>query len=166
MSYPPWLDNLTEELGTARLKGAITRQEAVTKLRDAIDRSKERPLVLLVLAEFAGRRLDAWDRENRNPSAPAAVSSLQGELFPDLKPRLFVQPGVSKPVMTMTGHDWDNAFAMIQNRTGGAIDAAKANWKAFEDAYKRVRPLLHGTATTADVVSDLRGEVPLEGLAP
>jgi hypothetical protein len=164
VNLPAWLEDIVEHHGSRRLAGAVTRQEAVTAVRDEIAARADGALVLAIYADYAGRALDAWHRDHQNPSAPVPVSSLQGELFPDLKPRLFVQPGVSKPVMTMTAHDWDNAYAMIRNRTEGAIDSAEEDWKNFEAAYKRVRPLLDGDATTADIVRELRGEHPLEGL--
>lgn len=164
MNYPAWIDDLTEEIGTCRLRGAVGRQDAVTRLRDAIDDAGDRELTLAILADFAARRLDAWHREHQNAPAPPSVSYLQAELFPDLKARLYVQPGVTKPVMTMTAHDWDNAREMIRNRTEGAIEFAKADRAKFEAAYERVRPLLSGDATTADVARGLRGELPLEGL--
>ena len=164
MNLPAWLEDIVEHHASQRLTGAVTRQEAVTAVRDEIDARADDPMRLAIYADYAGRALDAWHREHQNPASPAPVSSLQGDLFPDLKPRLFVQPGVSKPVMTMTAHDWDNAYAMIRNRTEGAIESAEADWKNFEAAYKRVRHLLDGDATTADVVRELRGEHPLEGL--
>jgi hypothetical protein len=163
---PAWLKDIVDHQGSQRLGGTLTRQEVVTAVRDEIAAKADDPLILAIYADYAGRALDAWHREHQHPAAPAAVSSLQGELFPDLKPRLFVQPGVSKPVMTMTAHDWDNAYAMIRSRTEGSIESAEADWKNFEAAYERVRPKLSGDATTADVISELRGEVPLEGLAP
>lgn len=166
MNLPAWLKDIVEHHGTRRLTGTATRQEAVTAVRDEITAKADEPTRLAIYADYADRALDAWHRENLNPAASVAVSSLQGDLFPDLKPRLYVRPGVTKPVMTMTAHDWDNAHAMIRNRTEGAIDAAEADWQKFEAAYKRVRPLLNGEATTADVVPELCGEVPLEGLAP
>ena len=164
MNLPAWLKDLVDHHGSQRLAGSATRQEAVTALRDEIAAKADDSLILAIYADYAGRILDAWHREHQNPAAPAAVSSLQGDLFPDLKPRLFVQPGVSKPVMTMNAHDWDNAYAMLRNRTDGAIDAAKSDWDGFEKAYNRVRPLLDDDATTADVIRELRGEIRLEGL--
>lgn len=163
---PAWLKDVVDQHGSERLTGTATRLEAVTAVRDEIAAKADDPLTLAIYADYAGRALDAWHREHQNPAAPAVVSALQGDLFPDLKPRLFVQPGVSKPVMTMNAHDWDNAYAMIRNRTQGSIESAESDWKKFEAAYKRVRPLLAGDAVTADVIRELLGEVPLEGLAP
>lgn len=165
MSAHAWLADLTEELGTARRSGQITRQEAVTRLRDAIDEHAERLLVLSIYSDYAGKALDAWHREHQHAGPTLAVSHVQAELFPDLRPRLAVQPGVTKPVMALTAHDWDNAKEMLHNRTKHAIEGAEADRKHFDEAYEKVRPLLTGDATTADVVPELRGQVPLEGLA-
>lgn len=165
MSYPAWLDDLTEELGTTRLQGTMSRQEAVTALRDAIAEKGDRPLILGIYAEFAARRIDAWHREHQHAAPAPAVSHVQAELFPDLKPRLYIRPGLTKPVMSMTGHDWDAAREMTLNRTKHSIEGAEADRKSFQEAYDRVRPLLHGDATTADVTRALRGEVPLQGMA-
>lgn len=166
MKLPAWLEDLTDRYGSKRLAGDITRQEAVTALRDAIIEQDDRPLILGALAEFAGKALDSWHREHQYAPAPAAVSSLQGDLFPDLPPRLYIRVGVSKPVMMLNAHDWDSAREMILNRTKHAIDGAEADRDRFLEAFGRVRPLLSDAdATTADVVRQLRGEVPLEGLA-
>lgn len=165
MSAHAWLADLAEELGTGRRSGEITRQEAVTRLRDAIDEHAERSLVLSIYSDYAGKVLDAWHREHQHAAPALAVSHVQAELFPDLRPRLFVRPGVTKPVMALTAHDWDNAREMLHNRTKHAIEGAEADRSRFDAAYEKVRPLLTGDATTADVAGELRGELPLEGLA-
>jgi hypothetical protein len=86
------------------------------------------------------------------------------ELFPDLAPRLYIRPGVSKQVMACTAHDWDTAREMILNRTEHAIKGAEAHRANFEAAYKKVRPLLGGDTTTADIVRQLRGQDLLAGV--
>lgn len=166
MNLPEWLGTYVDGLGTRRLAGEITRQEAVTALRDAIDQKGDRALILGIYADYAGKALDSWHNDHKNTPVPGARQQyLQAELFPDLKPRLYIRPGITKPVMALTAHDWDNAREMIHNRTKHAIEGAEADWKNFEAAYERVRPLLTGDATTADVARELRGEIPLEGLA-
>lgn len=164
MSNPAWFEDLLEEVGTERRTGAISRQEAVTKLRDAIDAHAERPFQLAVYADYAGRAFDAWGREHAYAAPAPSISSVQAELFPDLKPRLYIRVGVTKPVMDMTAHDWEAAAGMIRNRTDGAINSAKADWEHFEKAWERVKPHLKGEATTASIARELRGIVPLEGL--
>lgn len=164
MNIPAWLADLADHYGSQRLAETITRQEAVTALRDEIAGKADEALRLSIYADHAGRILDAWHREHQHPAPPLPVSRLQMELFPDLKPRLYIRPGVTKPVMAFTAKDWDNAREMIRNRTEGAIEFAKADWASFEAAYDRVRPLLSDDLTTADVEKELRGAVPLEGL--
>lgn len=166
MNLPPWLADLADHYGSQRLAGDVSRQDAVTAIRDEIAAQADPALTLLIYADYAGRALDAWCREHQHAAPPPVVSRLQGELFPDLKPRLYIRPGVTKPVMSMTAHDWDAAAGMIRNRTDGAINAAKADWEHFEKAYGQVRPRLQGDATTADIANELRGIVPLEGLEP
>jgi len=166
---PAWFEDLTDHIGARRRSGEISRQQAVTELRDAIIEKDDRPLILGILAEYAGKALDTWGREHVHASAPAAQAQLQMDLFPDLAPRLFIRPGVTKPVMALNAHDWDNAREVLLNRTKHAIEGAKADRERFEEAYGEVRPLLSGDATTADVATEIerqrRGENPLEGLA-
>jgi hypothetical protein len=165
VNLPAWLADLADHYGSQRLVGQVSRQDAVTAIRDEIAAKADEAYLLSLYADHAARIIDAYQREHQFAAPPPAVSHVQAELFPDLKPRLYVRPGVTKPVMTMNAHDWDCAREMIRNRTEGAIEFAKADWAHFEAAFKRVRPLLKGEATTADVARELRGEVPLEGLA-
>lgn len=165
MNLPAWLADLADHYGSQRLAGQVSRQEAVTAIRDEIAAKADEAYRLSLYADHAGRIVDAYQREHQYAAPPPAVSHVQAELFPDLKPRLYVRPGVTKPVMAMNAHDWDCAREMIRNRTEGAIKFAEADRETFETAFGRVRPLLKGDATTADVVRELRGEVPLDGLA-
>lgn len=165
MNLPAWLADLADHYGSQRLAGQVSRQDAVTALRDEIAAKADEPLRLAILADYAARVLDAWQRDHQHAAPPLAVSHVQAELFPDLKPRLYIRPGVRKPVMAMNAHDWDNAREMIHNRTEHSIKGAEADRDHFDAAYERVRRLLSGDATTADVVRELRGVVPLEGLA-
>lgn len=165
MNLPAWLADLADHYGSQRLTGAISRQDAVTAIRDEIAAKADEPLRLSIFADYAARALDAYQREHQHAAPPLSVAPLQAELFPDLKPRLYIRPGVTKPVLAFTARDWDNAREMIRNRTDGAIKFAEADMAHFEEAYSRVRSLLSGDATTADIAQELRGVLPLEGLA-
>lgn len=170
MSNPAWFDDLADDLGTRRRAGEISRQEAITALRDKIVEKDDQALILSVLGDFAGKAIDAWQREHQFPPVRGAVGILQMELFPDLRPRLTIRVGVSKPVMSLNAHDWDAARHMVLNRTKHSIEGAEADRRQFEAAYDLVRPhLTTADMTTADVAAavrrGLRGEVPLEGLA-
>lgn len=162
---PAWLADLTDHYGSQRLARKVSRQEAVTALRDEIAAKADEPLRLAIFADYAGRALDAYHREHQHEAPLPAISHVQAELFPDLKPRLYIRVGVTKPVMSMTAHDWDAAREMTLNRTKHSIEGAEADRDSFQAAYDRVRPLLTGDATTADVARELRGVLPLEGLA-
>ena len=164
MNLPAWLADLTDHYGSERLAGNISRQDAVTAIRDEIAAKADKALLLSIYADYAARALDAYHREHQHAAPAPAVSHVQAELFPDLKPRLYIRPGVTKPVMSMTAHDWDAAREMTLNRTKHAIEGAEADRRHFDAAYEKVRPLLDGDATTADVIRELRGEVRLEGL--
>src|SRR5258708_29291357 len=109
MNLPDWLKDMTEDLGTRRLAGEIARQDAVTILRDKIVEKDDRGLILGVLAEFAGKALDAWHRAHQHPAAPGSLAQVQAELFPDLPPRLYIRPGLTQPLIELTPHDWDTA---------------------------------------------------------
>lgn len=156
MKYPEWLDRELTAVSARLATREITRPEAVTRLRDVIIGSGDRPFMLSIASDFAARALAAAKGERRRD----AVMEGQSEMFPDLPLRLFIRPAVAKAVILFTGHDWDTAKAMITNRTDGAIDAAKADRAAFEAAYARVRPLLSGDLTTADVLAELDGGQP------
>jgi len=144
MSLPDWLARELDTIGAQNAERSITRAEAVTMLRDAIIRSADTAFRLAITAEFAARQLDAWHRARRAAGFPAAG---QSELFPDLPARLYVRPGVLRPVALMDGHDWDMAYNMLHTRAQGAIDAAEADLAAFDGAYGKVRPLLTGDLT-------------------
>lgn len=154
MNLPAWLEELTEEYGADRLAGKITRTEAVTALRDKILGQADETLIRAISGEFAGKVLDSWHRAHLNPGP--APGEAQSELFPELPVRLFIRPAVTKPLILCTGHDWDMARNMLRARTDGALEAARADWARFEAAYARVRPLLAGDATTAEVAEQLR----------
>jgi hypothetical protein len=156
MNLPAWLQDLTQDFGTQRQAGKITRQDAVTALRDKILAEDDRPLILGITAEFAGKILDAWQRGHEHQPARGPHALVQAELFPGLPPRLFVRPGVAKPPIWFTAHDWDMARNVLKVRTSGAKDAAEADWAAFDAAYQRVRPLLTDEdMTTADVAEQI-----------
>lgn len=157
MNLPDWLKDMTDELGAGRLAGTVSRQDAVTALRDKILEKDDRPLILGVLAEFAGKALDSWHRAHQHPAAPGSLAHVQAELFPDLPARLYIRPGVTKPPIEFTAHDWDTAREMVRARTENAIDGARADRDQFERAYARVRPLLGHDATTADIAGQLLG---------
>jgi hypothetical protein len=168
VNLPGWLADLADHYGSQRLARKVGRQEAVTALRDeiAVRAAIDEALRLAIFADYAARILDGYQREHLHAAPPLAVTHVQGELFPGLKkPRLYIRPGVTKPVMTMTAHDWDAAREMTLNRTKYTIKGAEADRDSFMEAYDKVRPLLKGDAPTADVEKELRGVVPLEGLA-
>jgi hypothetical protein len=154
VNYPDWLAAELDRLGEQNAARHITRAEAVTAVRDAILRHADRAFMAGVAESFAARALDSWHRQHRGERAPAAA---QSELFPGLPARLYVRPGVAKAIVLFDGRDWDNARAMILNRTKGAIEAAEADQAHFQAAYDRIRPLLTGDLTTADVVAELDG---------
>jgi hypothetical protein len=155
MKLPDWLHDLTEDLGVARLAGDITRQEAVTTLRDKIVGQDDRSLIDGVLADFSGRVVDAWYRAHQHAPATGSQAHVQTELFPDLPPRLHIRPGILKAPIDFTAHDWDTAREMVRARTQNAIDGAEADRAQFEAAYAQIRHLLSGSLTTADVADGL-----------
>ena len=153
MNLPEWASNKIEELGAARQAGQITRQEAATALRDVILGQADETLIRAIFGEFAGKVLDSWHRAHMNGGL---ADGAQSDLFPELPLRLYVRPAVTKPLILCTGHDWDMARNVLENRTENAIKGAKDDWAQFEAAYDRVRPLLAGDATTADIAGQLR----------
>jgi hypothetical protein len=159
MNLPPWLAAELDKAGQQNASRAITRQEAVTAVRDAIMTQADRAFILSVTADYAARLLDTWHRGRRGDGKGSGqlAGDAQSELFPGLPVRLYIRPGVAKAVILLTAHDWDTAKAMIENRTSGAITAAETDQAAFDAAYALVRPLLAGDLTTADVAGSLDG---------
>jgi hypothetical protein len=155
MKVPDWLEAEIDALGPARLAGTVRRQDAVQALRDKIIKQDDVALTLAIVAEFAGKALDAWQRSHEH-AAPAGAFAVQSDLFPDLPVRLYIRPATPKALILCTGHDWDMARNILQGRTEGAKAAAEADWASFEAAYTRVRPLLSGSLTTADVADQVR----------
>jgi hypothetical protein len=156
MNVPAWLADLTAEIGAQRLDGTMTRQEAITTLRDKIAAQDDQPLTLGILADFAGRALDSWHRAHLHQAPASRNSEVQSELFPDLPARLYIRPGFAKALILCTAHDWDMARRVLENRTENAIKGAREDWAQFDAAYQRVRPLLGGDLTTAEIAEDLR----------
>jgi hypothetical protein len=155
VNLPEWLSHQLAAVGAQNAERAITRQEAVTRLRDTIIGNADRAFQLVIAADFAGRQLDAWHRQHSAGTRAPVEADGQSELFPGLAVRLMVRPGVRKAVILFTAHDWDTARAVMETRTTGAKKAAEADWEAFDAAYKRVRPLLHDELTTADIAPEL-----------
>ena len=154
MNLPGPIQSELDRLGGQNAERAITRAEAVTALRDVILRHADSAFLRSVVAEFAGRALDSWHKQHSEGSRTPAPED-QSELFPGLPVRLFIRPGVRRSVILFTGHDWDMARNMLQTRTDGAKKAAERDQAAFDAAYEKVRPLLSGELTTADVAGQL-----------
>lgn len=156
MNLPEWLSRELAAVGAQNAERAITRQEAVTRLRDVIIQHADRAFQLSLAADFAARQLDTWHRGHKGERAPAAA---QSELFPGLAARMFIRPNVAKAVVLFTRHDWQTAKAVLENRTKYAIEGAQAERAAFDAAYAAVVPLLtDDQMTTADVASELAGQ--------
>lgn len=155
MKLPEWLDAAADEIGGRRIDGEITRQEAVTKLRDAMIARDDRQFIASVLSGFAEKVADQWHQTHRADRPAAFSAQVQAELFPGLPLRLFVRPGQTKALALCTGRDLDMAQNMLAARTRNAIDGAEADRAAFDRAYAKVRPWLTGDVTVADVLAEL-----------
>lgn len=165
MNVPGWLATELDSIGERNAAREITRQAAVDAVRNAILARDDPAFTRGIVADFAARVVAAWHREHaRGPRAEVLAG--QSDLFPGLPARLYIRPGQAKAVILFTGHDWDTARAVLENRTTGAIDAAKADWEAFDAAYQRVRPLLSGGLTTADVQYELQHPDEAQAAAP
>lgn len=154
MKIPGWLESEVAAAGLRCRDGEITRQEAITVLRDAIV-AQDRELWLGIVSAFAGKALDRWEA-----GAPATgrLGRAQTQLLPGLPSRLHIRPGVQKAPITFTGHDWDMARRMVLTTAANAITGAERLRDRFEAAYGRVRPLLSGAATTADVAAQITAQ--------
>jgi len=120
-------------------------------LRDAIIRSADTASASRH-AEFAA----ASSTPGTAPAAPPASRRRQSELFPDLPARLYVRPGVLRPVALMDGHDWDMAYNMLHTRAQRDRAAEADLARVRRRLSGKVRPLLTpADLTTADVLGDL-----------
>lgn len=154
MRLPAPLDADLARLTAAVADRDITRQDAVTRLRDAISAHADGELRLGIFAEFAARTLEAALRARR--ASRGTTPDGQSDLFPELPRRLYIRPGQLKSVILFTRHDWHTARAVLENRTSNAKKAAESDWAAFIAAYQQVVPLLtDDDLTTADVAPQI-----------
>jgi hypothetical protein len=149
---PIWFTEATARTGKRIIAGEITRTEAVTELALAVHGDL---LGIDIVTGWTNGRLDAWLKA----AQPAAGPGIQATLFPELKRSYRTTPSKYVDVAAMTAHDVDMARAILWAKTQNAIDGAReaaeherAVFAAFEE---KVRPLLAGSLTVADVLDDL-----------
>jgi hypothetical protein len=149
---PIWFTEAVARSGKSILAGETTRTEAVTELALAVHGDL---LGIDIITGWANGRLDAWLKA----AQPAAGPGIQATLFPELKRSYRTTPSRYVEVAAMTAHDVDMARAILwaktQNAIDGARDAAEHEREVFAEFEAKVRPLLAGGLTVADVLGDL-----------
>lgn len=154
MKTPIWCLEHIAELGQAVMDDQLTASEASEDLAEKIFK-KDRPLASAILADWSRRKLRSWvyDKMRDNFSVEDDRSNGQDMLpFPDLPPKLEVAPDRYVGQRSMTGHDWDMALHIWENRR----DQAQISYDRFKRRYDQIRPLLdEEDLTTGDVVDKL-----------
>jgi hypothetical protein len=150
---PQWFTEEVAKIGQLVLDGSSSREDAIGVLAARV-RAHPEYIADLITAD-AGRELSAWLKDN----APAASSSPQLPLFPELPGRMRVAPTRWAPVASMDASQLDKAKHMLMARTQNAMDgareAAEHERKVFTEFYDQVRPYLHGDLTVADVLDQI-----------
>lgn len=155
MKTPQWLAETISATGVLVLDGRMTRAEGDSAVAAA---AREHPEFgeELSASEAAGQ-FGKWLREHTSGG-----DLFQAGLFPDLPAVLRVAPKRTAAVGDMTAEDLDHARNMLWSRTknmvDGAEEAARRERAAFSRFYDKVRPLLSGDLTVADVLDGLMGQ--------
>jgi hypothetical protein len=156
MTKPQWYAAEIAKLGQLVLDGAKPRADAIGALGAEIGAHPEY-LADLVAAD-ASRELAKWLSDHRQEPP-------QLGMFPELKRSYRTTPSRYVEVAAMTAHDVDMARAILwaktQNAIDGARDAAEHERAVFAEFEAKVRPLLAGGLTVADVLGDLGDEAAL-----
>lgn len=152
---PRWLAEKIAATGVLVLDGRITRAEADTAIAAA---TREHPEFGEELGTAAGIGLfGKWLREHTSGG-----DLFQAGLFPDLPAVMRIAPNKSARIADMTAEELDHAknmlFARTKNMVEGAEEASKQERAAFMRLYDKVRPLLSGDKTVADVLHGLLGK--------
>jgi hypothetical protein len=156
VTKPQWYAAETARLGQLVLDGASPRPDALGALMAKI---REHPgYIADLIAADADRELGKWLSDQRQQQP-------QISLFPELKRSYRTTPSRYVEVAAMTAHDVDMARAILwaktQNAIDGAREAAEHERTVFAAFEEKVRPLLAGGLTVADVLGDLGDEAAL-----
>lgn len=151
MKIPTDVLTKVAQLGKAVLENDGTDQDAGQRL--AVWLLRHHPVVIReIAADWGRKRVRGWIYQQTRAAMPNPDSDEQQLLpFAELHPHLEVAPGILKHQRVMTGPDWDAALAIYRNRR----EQADISLRLLEGAYDRVRPLLEGELTTADVLDQL-----------
>lgn len=152
MKNPPWLTAAVAANASEVLRGRAKQAAASAAVAAAV---KAHPEYIDELAwALADREVGRWLRDHETSG-----DLFQAQMFPGLPASMRIAPKRTVPVAAMTGEDLDHAKKMLYARTGnaakGAADAADRERATFDRFYDRVRPLLDGELTVADVLAKL-----------
>jgi hypothetical protein len=155
MKTPQWLTEKIAQTGARVLDGKITRPAGDSEISAAV---RAHPEYGAELAAAAGASLfGRWLGEHASGG-----DLFQAALFPDLPAVMRIAPNRTAAVTDMTGEDLDHArnmlWARTQNMVDGAEEAANRERAAFSRLYDKVRPLLGGDLTVADVLDKLAAQ--------
>jgi hypothetical protein len=146
---PPWLAQKIAETGALQLVGGRKAAEAEAEILAAAREHPEFGEEQGAAAALAAYR--KWVRCH-----VTGGDLFQAQMLHGLPESMLITPTKSKPVAAMTAADLDHARNMLLTRTANAIkgarQAAMDERAAFDAFYARVRPLLDGGLTVADVI--------------
>ena len=149
MKKPPeWLKAAVADSGALVLAGDRQQAQAAEAVKAEI---LARPEFLDEMAAvLAAAQIDNWVRVHRSSG-----DLFQAALFPGIPAVMHTSPGRPMATADMTASDLDKAKAMLLARTRNARTSADRAAKDFGVFYKKVRPLLTGGKTVADVMPEL-----------
>jgi len=149
MKTPGWFTDELAARGHDILAGHATRADVITELAALVSSDV---LGQVIVSTWTASRIDGW---LRGADAVLAADGAQAELFPGLPRELKVTPGKTKPFLAMDAHDLDMAVKLARVQAANSIDGTREWLASIEQAYDKVRPLLDGDLTVADVLGDL-----------
>jgi hypothetical protein len=146
---PTWLKEALATIGARHLHGQMTRAEADSAI---IAVTREHPEYGASIGEASA--LSALGKYVRKNTSSGDL--FQAQMFQGLPASMLIAPKREVPVRDMTAADLDHAKNMLYARTAnqvrGTREAVMAERAAFDEFYGRVRPLLDGDLTVADVL--------------
>lgn len=149
MKPPPWLAQAIADEGALVLQGKKPRTEADAAIAAA---TRDHPEFGAGLATVSA--LGMFGKYVRKNTSSGDL--FQAQMFQGLPASMLIAPKREIPVRDMTATDLDHAKNMLYARTAnqvrGTREAVMAERAAFDEFYGRVRPLLDGDLTVADVM--------------
>lgn len=149
VKLPDWMRREFAEHGpdTDRLQ----RETLVVRVAERMP-AEDGALTRAVLRNFVRTQFGRWVKQQTAISSDPDLD--QPGLFPELPRVLEIGPGRFARIGVMTGTDWDRALKQAQTKASNA----GSHHETIRAAYDKIRPLLTGELTTADVAEQIEAD--------